>query len=85
MSSTLGFDAVIYLAGLRHARPLLQRPQGDHADAWPSYPQRGAAWLRAVLSFVTMVTIIASADVFSERITFGEARRRPEDEEATPP
>src|SRR5215207_5944243 len=64
---TLGFNAVIYLAGLQDISPeLYESARVDGANAWQRFWHVTIPGLRPVLSFVTMVTIIASANMFGQ-------------------
>jgi len=64
---TLGFNSVIYLAGLQDIpAELYEAARVDGANAWQSFVNVTLPGLRPVLSFVTMVTIIASANMFGQ-------------------
>ncbi len=64
---TLGFNAVIYLAGLQEiSAELYEAARVDGANRWQSFWNVTFPGLRPVLSFVTMVTIIASANMFGQ-------------------
>lgn len=64
---TLGFNAVIYLAGLQDIAPeLYEAARMDGANRWQSFWHVTFPGLRPVVSFVTMVTIIASANMFGQ-------------------
>lgn len=64
---TLGFNAVIYLAGLQDIPgELYEAARVDGANAWQQFVHVTLPGLRPVLSFVTMVTIIASANMFGQ-------------------
>ncbi|MGN6612450.1 MAG: carbohydrate ABC transporter permease [Angustibacter sp.] len=64
---TLGFNAVIYLAGLQDISPeLYEAARVDGANRWQSFWNVTFPGLRPVLSFVTMITIIASANMFGQ-------------------
>jgi multiple sugar transport system permease protein len=64
---TLGFNAVIYLAGLQDIpAELYEAARMDGASAWQRFRHVTLPGLRPVLSFVTMVTIIASANMFGQ-------------------
>jgi multiple sugar transport system permease protein len=64
---TLGFNAVIYLAGLQDIpRELYEAAEVDGAGAWQRFRHVTVPGLRPVLAFVTMVTIIASANMFGQ-------------------
>ncbi len=64
---TLGFNAVIYLAGLQDIPgELYEAAKVDGANAWQSFWNVTLPGLKPVLSFVTMVTILASANMFGQ-------------------
>ncbi len=64
---TLGFNAVIYLAGLQDiSAELYEAARVDGANRWQSFWNVTIPGLRPVLSFVTMITIIASANMFGQ-------------------
>jgi multiple sugar transport system permease protein len=64
---TLGFNAVIYLAGLQDIpEELYEAARVDGASAWQRFRHVTLPGLKPVLSFVTMITIIASANVFGQ-------------------
>src|SRR5919112_2387179 len=64
---TLGFNAVIYLAGLQDIpAELYEAAKVDGANAWQRFRHVTLPGMRPVLSFVTMVTIIASANMFGQ-------------------
>lgn len=64
---TLGFNAVIYLAGLQEiSAELYEAARVDGANRWQSFWNVTFPGLRPVVSFVTMVTIIASANMFGQ-------------------
>jgi multiple sugar transport system permease protein len=64
---TLGFNAVIYLAGLQDIpRELYEAATVDGANGWQRFRHVTLPGLRPVLSFVTMVTIIASVNMFGQ-------------------
>lgn len=64
---TLGFNAVIYLAGLQDIpRELYEAAKVDGASAWHRFRHVTLPGLRPVVAFVTMVTIIASANMFGQ-------------------
>jgi multiple sugar transport system permease protein len=64
---TLGFNAVIYLAGLQDiSQELYEAAKVDGANAWQSFWAVTIPGLRPVVSFVTMTTIIASANMFGQ-------------------
>lgn len=64
---TLGFNAVIYLAGLQDIPgELYEAATIDGANAWQRFRHVTLPGLRPVMSFVAMVTIIASANMFGQ-------------------
>lgn len=64
---TLGFNAVIYLAGLQDIpRELYEAARVDGANPWQQFRHVTLPGLRPVLSFVTLITIIASANMFGQ-------------------
>ena len=64
---TLGFNAVIYLAGLQDISPeLYEAARMDGASRWAEFRNVTLPGLRPVLAFVTTVTILASANMFGQ-------------------
>ena len=64
---TLGFNAVIFLAGLQDVPgELYEAAKMDGAGAWASFRHVTLPGLRQVTIFVTMITIIASANMFGQ-------------------
>jgi multiple sugar transport system permease protein len=64
---TLGFNAVIYLAGLQDIPPeLYEAAKIDGAGAWQRFRNVTLPGLRPVLMFVVITTIIASANMFGQ-------------------
>jgi multiple sugar transport system permease protein len=64
---TLGFNAVIYLAGLQDIpKELYEAAEVDGASAWQRFRNVTLPGLRPVTIFVLMVTIIASANMFGQ-------------------
>jgi multiple sugar transport system permease protein len=64
---TLGFNAVIFLAGLQDVpRELYEAASVDGATRWSQFVHVTIPGLRPVLSFVLMITIIASANMFGQ-------------------
>ena len=64
---TLGFNAVIFLAGLQDVPgELYEAAKVDGAGAWSRFVHVTLPSLRPVTTFVTMVTIIASANMFGQ-------------------
>jgi multiple sugar transport system permease protein len=64
---TLGFNAVIFLAGLQDVpNELYEAAESDGAGAWGRFLHVTLPGLRPVMMFVLMVTIIASANMFGQ-------------------
>ena len=64
---TLGFNAVIFLAGLQDIpREQYEAAELDGASAWDSFRNVTLPNLRPVTAFVLMITIIASANMFGQ-------------------
>jgi len=64
---TLGFNAVIFLAGLQDIPgEQYEAAKMDGASAWQRFRHVTLPGLRPVTVFVTMVTIIASANMFGQ-------------------
>jgi multiple sugar transport system permease protein len=64
---TLGFNAVIFLAGLQDVPgELYEAAKVDGAGAWSRFRHVTLPSLRPVTAFVTMITIIASANMFGQ-------------------
>ena len=64
---TLGFNAVIFLAGLQDVpRDLYEAAKVDGAGAWGRFRHVTLPGLRSVTIFVLMITIIASANMFGQ-------------------
>lgn len=64
---TLGFNAVIYLAGLQDIDPALyDAAKVDGANAWQRFINVTIPGLRPVLLFVVIITILASANMFGQ-------------------
>jgi multiple sugar transport system permease protein len=64
---TLGFNAVIYLAGLQEIpRDLYEAASVDGAGRWDQFRSVTLPGLRRVLVFVTTITVIASANMFGQ-------------------
>jgi multiple sugar transport system permease protein len=64
---TLGFNAIIYLAGLQDInRELYDAAAVDGAKRWTRFRHVTLPGLRPVLVFVVTVTILASANVFGQ-------------------
>ena len=66
---TLGFNAIIYLAGLQDISPeLYDAADIDGAGAWQKFRNVTVPGLRPVLLFVSTVTILASANMFGQSL-----------------
>jgi multiple sugar transport system permease protein len=79
---TLGFNAVIFLAGLQDVpRELYEAAEVDGAGAWGRFRNVTLPGLRPVTSFVLMITIIASANMFGQ--AFIMTRGQPGEETRT--
>jgi len=64
---TLGFNAVIFLAGLQEISPeLYEAARVDGASRWDEFRHVTLPGLRPVMAFVTTVTILASANMFGQ-------------------
>jgi multiple sugar transport system permease protein len=64
---TLGFNAVIYMAGLQDISPeLYEAARVDGASRWDEFRNVTLPGLRPVMAFVTTVTILASANMFGQ-------------------
>jgi multiple sugar transport system permease protein len=64
---TLGFNTVIYLAGLQDIDPALyDAAKVDGANRWRRFLHVTLPGLRPILLFVITVTILASANVFGQ-------------------
>ncbi len=64
---TLGFNTIIYLAGLQGIpRDLYEAARVDGANNWQAFRNVTLPQLRPVILFVTTVTILASANVFGQ-------------------
>ena len=64
---TLGFNAVIYLAGLQDIpAELYEAAKIDGAGRWQQFRNVTLPGLRPVLMFVVIITIIASANMFGQ-------------------
>jgi multiple sugar transport system permease protein len=78
---TLGFNAVIFLAGLQDVpRELYEAAEVDGASKWSRFVHVTLPGLRPVTTFVLMITIIASANMFGQAFIMtrgqpGEATR----------
>ena len=79
---TMGFNAIIYLAGLQDISPdLYEAAEVDGASTWQQFRYVTLPGLRPVLLFVLTVTILASANMFGQSylIDPGRARQRDPD------
>jgi multiple sugar transport system permease protein len=64
---TLGFNSVIYLAGLQDIpRELYEAATVDGASRWAAFWHITLPSLRPVTMFVTLITVIASANMFGQ-------------------
>jgi multiple sugar transport system permease protein len=64
---TLGFNAIIYLAGLQEIdRALYDAARVDGANAWQRFRNVTLPGLRPVLFFIITVTVLASANMFGQ-------------------
>lgn len=64
---TIGYNSVIYLAALQDIpRELYEAARVDGATRWQQLRNVTIPGLRPVLAFVTMITIIASANMFGQ-------------------
>lgn len=64
---TLGFNAVIYMAGLQDISPeLYEAARVDGASPWQEFRNVTLPGLRPVMAFVTTVTLLASANMFGQ-------------------
>ncbi|GAA2576404.1 sugar ABC transporter permease [Winogradskya consettensis] len=64
---TLGFNAIIYLAGLQEISPeLYEAAEVDGASRWDQFRNVTLPGLRPVVAFVTTVTLLASANMFGQ-------------------
>jgi multiple sugar transport system permease protein len=72
---TLGFNAVIYLAGLQDIpRELYEAATVDGANRWQQFRNVTLPGLRSVLVFVITITILASANLFGQSYLITEGR-----------
>ncbi len=70
---TLGFNAVIFLAGLQDIPgELYDAAKVDGASAWQTFRNVTLPGLRPVTVFVLMITIIASANMFGQSFVMTE-------------
>jgi multiple sugar transport system permease protein len=64
---TLGFNAVIYLAALQDIPiELYEAARMDGASSWNQFVHVTIPGLRPILSFITIITLIASANMFGQ-------------------
>jgi multiple sugar transport system permease protein len=72
---TLGFNAVIYLAGLQDISPeLYDAAKVDGANRWYRFLYVTLPGLRPILLFVVTITILASANMFGQSYLITEGR-----------
>jgi multiple sugar transport system permease protein len=72
---TLGFNTVIYLAGLQDIpRELYEAARVDGASRWQQFRNVTLPGLRPVLVFVITITILASANVFGQPFLITQGR-----------
>jgi multiple sugar transport system permease protein len=72
---TLGFNCVIYLAGLQDIpRELYEAAKVDGATAWQQFRNVTLPGLRPVLVLITTLTILASANVFGQPYLITQGR-----------
>ena len=70
---TLGYNAVIYLAGLQDIpRELYEAAKVDHAGRWRRFRHVTLPGLRPVLVFIVTVTVLASANMFGQALLITE-------------
>ncbi|MDQ3823530.1 MAG: sugar ABC transporter permease [Actinomycetota bacterium] len=70
---TLGYNAVIYLAGLQDIpRELYEAAKVDNANRWSRFRHVTLPGLRPVLVFIITVTILASANMFGQALLITE-------------
>jgi multiple sugar transport system permease protein len=70
---TLGYNAVIYLAGLQDIpRELYEAAKVDNAGRWARFRHVTLPGLRPVLVFVVTVTVLASANMFGQALLITE-------------
>jgi multiple sugar transport system permease protein len=66
---TLGFNAIIYLAGLQDISPeLYEAADVDGANTWDKFRNVTLPGLRPVLLFVITLTLLASANMFGQAL-----------------
>ncbi|PRY67054.1 carbohydrate ABC transporter membrane protein 1 (CUT1 family) [Glaciihabitans tibetensis] len=64
---TLGFNAVIYLAALQDIPiELYEAARVDGANAWQQFVHVTIPGLKPILSFITIITLLASANMFGQ-------------------
>jgi multiple sugar transport system permease protein len=72
---TLGFNTVIYLAGLQDiSKELYEAARVDGANRWQQFRNVTLPGLRPVLVFVITITILASANVFGQPYLITQGR-----------
>ena len=66
---TLGYNAVIYLAGLQDIpRELYEAAKVDNAGRWARFRHVTLPGLRPVMVFVVTITVLASANMFGQAL-----------------
>lgn len=64
---TLGFNAVIYLAALQDIpKELYESARVDGAGTWQQFWYITLPGLRPIFAFITLITLIASANMFGQ-------------------
>jgi multiple sugar transport system permease protein len=72
---TLGFNTVIYLAGLQDIpRELYEAAKVDGASRWQQFRNVTIPGLRSVLVFIVTITILASANLFGQPYLITQGR-----------
>jgi multiple sugar transport system permease protein len=72
---TLGFNTVIYLAGLQDiSKELYEAAKVDGATRWQQFRNVTLPGLRPVLVFIITITILASANVFGQPFLITQGR-----------
>jgi multiple sugar transport system permease protein len=72
---TLGFNTVIYLAGLQDiSKELYEAAKVDGANRWQQFRNVTLPGLRPVMVFIITITILASANVFGQPFLITQGR-----------